>query len=109
MSTLQIIITIAVVVGATMLTRFLPYILFPSEEKTPDYIRYLGRVLAPAIFGFLVVYCLKNVNFTGGSFGIPEIISIALVVVTFVWKRNMMLSMAVGTVLYMVLVQTVFA
>ena len=102
----QVFITIAVVVAATMLTRFLPYICFPQGRKTPKYVNYLGKVLAPAVFGLLVVYCLRNVNFVGGSFGIPEIISV--VVITFVWKRQMLLSMASGTLLYMLLVQTVF-
>ena len=109
MTTLQIIITVAVVVLATVMTRFLPYIAFPQGRKTPPYITYLGKYLAPAVFGMLVVYCLKNVSFISGSYGLPEIVSIAVVVGTFVWKRNMMLSMAAGTVLYMVLVQTVFA
>lgn len=104
----QVFITIAVVVAATMLTRFLPYICFPQGRKTPKYENYLGKVLAPAVFGLLVVYCLRNVNFTGGSFGIPEIIAVLVVIITFVWKRQMLLSMASGTLLYMLLVQTVF-
>lgn len=108
MTTTQEIITIAVVVLATVLTRFLPYILFPQGRKTPPVVNYLGKVLAPAVFGFLVIYCLRNVDFTGGYFGIPEIIASAVVIVTFVWKRQMLLSMAAGTILYMILVQTVF-
>lgn len=108
MTTTQKIITIAVVVLATVLTRFLPYILFPQGRKTPPVINYLGKVLAPAVFGFLVIYCLRNVDFTGGYFGIPEIIASAVVIATFVWKRQMVLSMAAGTILYMILVQTVF-
>lgn len=108
MTTTQKIITIAVVVLATVLTRFLPYILFPQGRKTPPVINYLGKVLAPAVFGFLVIYCLRNVDFTGGYFGIPEIIASAVVIATFVWKQQMVLSMAAGTILYMILVQTVF-
>lgn len=108
MTVTQEIITFAVVVLATILTRFLPYILFPQGRKTPPVINYLGRVLAPAVFGFLVVYCFRDVDFGGGYFGIPEIISAAVVVATFVWKRQMLFSMAAGTILYMILVQTVF-
>ncbi len=104
----QVFITIAVVVAATMLTRFLPYICFPQGRNLPKYVNYLGKVLAPAVFGLLVIYCLRNVNFTGGSFGIPEIIAVAVVIITFVWKRQMLFSMASGTLLYMLLVQTVF-
>jgi len=105
---MQMLITLAVIVAGTVLTRFLPYIAFPEGRKIPDYILYLGKVLAPAVFGLLVVYCLRNVQFTGGTYGIPEIIALAVVVVTFLWKRSMLLSMAAGTILYMVLVQAVF-
>ena len=70
--------------------------------------QYLGRALPPAVFGLLVVYCLKNVSILKGSHGIPELIAIAAVVLLHLWKRQMLLSIAGGTVLYMVLVQTVF-
>ncbi len=109
MTTIQIIITIAVVVLATMTTRFLPYIAFPQGKKTPPFIIYMGKVLAPAVFGLLVIYCLKNVSFVSGTYGLPELIGIAVVVITFVWKRQMLLSMASGTILYMILVQTIFS
>ncbi len=108
MTTQQIIVTIAVVIAATMLTRFLPYLLFPQGKKTPDFVIYLGKVLAPAVFGLLVVYCFRNTSFTSGSYGIPEILALLTVVLTFVWKRQMLLSMASGTILYMILVQVVF-
>lgn len=108
MTVLQIGITIVVVVAGTMLTRFLPYICFPQGKETPPYIVYLGKFLAPAVFGFLVVYCLRNVEFTGGTFGIPEIAGIAATRISYWWKQNMMLSMALGTALYMFLVQAVF-
>ena len=107
-TTPQIIITIASVVAATMLTRFLPFIIFPAGKPTPKYIVYLGRVLPPAIFGMLVIYCLKDVTILSGSHGIPELISIAIVVGLHLWKRQMLLSIFVGTVCYMLLVQLVF-
>ncbi len=108
MTTPRIIITIAAVVAATMLTRFLPFIIFPAGKPTPKYIVYLGRVLPPAIFGMLVIYCLKDVTILSGSHGIPELISIATVVGLHLWKRQMLLSIFVGTVCYMLLVQLVF-
>ena len=108
MTVTQQIITVAAVVLGTMLTRFLPFFLFPAGRETPRYIQYLGRVLPPAVFGLLVVYCLKNVSILKGSHGIPELIAIAAVVALHLWKRQMLLSIAGGTVLYMVLVQTVF-
>ena len=99
-----------VVVAAlvTMATRFLPFLIFPHSEKTPKSITYLGKVLPCAIMGMLVVYCMKDVQFLEGSFGIPELISCAAVAGLHIWKRNSLLSIGVGTVLYMVLVQFVF-
>ena len=108
MTVTQQIITVAAVVLGTMLTRFLPFFLFPAGKETPRYIQYLGRALSPAVFGLLIVYCLKNVSILKGSHGIPELIAIAAVVLLHLWKRQMLLSIAGGTVLYMVLVQTVF-
>ena len=104
----QSLITIAAVVVGTLLTRFLPFWLFPADKPTPPFIRYLGKVLPGAIFGLLVVYCLKNVTILSGSHGIPELIAIALVVAVHLWKRKLLLSVAVGTVCYMLLVQMVF-
>lgn len=101
-------ITIGMVVLGTVLTRFLPFLVFPAGKPTPKYIRYLGKVLPAAVFGLLVIYCLKDVNFLGGNHGLPELISIAAVIVLHYRKRQMLLSIAGGTVLYMLLVQMVF-
>ena len=108
MTLTQQIITIAMVVLATVLTRFLPFAVFPEGKPTPKYIRYLGRVLPSAVFGLLIIYCLKNVEISSGSHGLPELISILLVIALHLWKRQMLLSIAGGTVCYMALVQTIF-
>lgn len=108
MTLTQQIITVAMVVLGTMLTRFLPFLLFPGGKKTPTFIQYLGKVLPAAVFGLLVVYSLKDVSLLSGSHGIPEAISIALVVALHLWKRQMLLSIAGGTFCYMLLVQTIF-
>lgn len=108
MTTLQQIITIAMIVIGTMLTRFIPFILFPAGKPTPKYIQYLGKVLPAAAFGLLVVYSLKNVRVFEGSHGLPELIAIAFIVGIHLWKRNMLISIAGGTILYMILVQFVF-
>lgn len=108
MTVTQQLITIGVVVLGTMLTRFLPFLIFPAGKPTPKYIQYLGTVLPAAVFGLLIVYCLRNVEILSGSHGIPELIAIALIVVLHKWKRNMLLSIAGGTICYMVLVQMVF-
>ena len=101
-------ITIGMCVLGTMLTRFLPFLVFSDKKPTPKYIQYLGHALPPAIFAMLVVYCLKDVNVAYGGHGLPELIAISTVVVLHLWKRKMLLSIAVGTALYMLLVQTVF-
>lgn len=104
----QQLITIGMVVLGTMVTRFLPFLLFPSGKPTPKYIQYLGKVLPSAVFGLLVIYCLKNVSLLTGSHGIPEAVSIAVVIILHLWKRQMLLSIAGGTVCYMLLVQFIF-
>lgn len=102
------IITICVVILATVLTRSLPFILFPQNKPTPKFIRYLGIVLPSAVLGMLVIYCLKEVNVLTGNHGIPEFIAIGVVAALHFWKRQMLLSIAGGTVVYMLLVQFVF-
>lgn len=108
MTLTQQIITIAVVVLGTMMTRFLPFLFFPAGKETPKYIRYLGNVLPAAVFGMLVIYCLKGVDFTAGTHGLPELIAIAFTAGLHIWKRQMLLSIAGGTLCYMMLVQFIF-
>ena len=108
MTLTQQLVTIAIIALGTMLTRFLPFLLFPANKPTPKAIQYLGKVLPAAVFGLLVIYCLKNVNLLGGNHGLPELIAMIAVVALHLWKRQMLLSIAGGTVLYMVLVQLVF-
>lgn len=74
----------------------------------PKYVQYLGKALPSAVFGLLVIYCLKNVNLMQGSHGIPELLSLAAVAALHLWKRQMLLSIAGGTVFYMALVQRIF-
>ena len=108
MTLTQQILTIAVVALGTALTRFLPFLLFPAGRPTPKWVSYLGRCLPAAAFGLLVVYCLKGVSLLAAPHGLPELISIAVVVVLHLWRRQMLLSIAAGTVCYMALVQMVF-
>lgn len=108
MTLTQQVLTIAICALATMLTRFLPFIIFPSGKQAPGFIQYLGRVLPGAIFGMLVVYCLKNVSILEGTHGLPEFIAVLAVVILHVLKRQMLLSIAGGTIIYMLLIQLVF-
>mgnify|MGYP000659385750 FL=1 len=83
--------------------------LFPAGKPTPKFIQYLGRVLPFAVIGLLVIYCLKGVSVTAFPFGLPELIAIILVAVLHYWKSNMLLSIGCGTVVYMLMVQFLFA
>ena len=97
---------IGVMALVTVFLRFLPFLVF--RKRTPKYITYLGRVLPPAIIGMLVIYCLKDVDFLSAPFGLPELLGCAIVACLHIWKRNSLLSIGLGTVCYMVLVQFIF-
>ena len=99
-------ILVAAMAVVTMLTRFLPFLVF--RKKTPAYIAYLGKVLPQAIIGMLVIYCLKDVTPAAYPFGIPELIAAAVVVGIQAWKRNALASILSGTIIYMALVQLAF-
>lgn len=107
MTPTQEILTVAAVVAGTMATRFLPFVLF-SRGKTPAFVRYLGAMLPSAVFAMLVVYSLKDTTLLSGNHGMPEFLASLATIVVHLWKRQMMLSIGLGTVLYMVLVQRVF-
>lgn len=104
MTTTEQILTIALMALAVVLTRFLPFLVFPSEKHTPQFVRFLGKYLASAVFGMLVVYCLKDVSFTQGNHGASELAGIALTAGLHLWRRNMLLSIAGGTLGYMLIV-----
>ena len=97
------VILIAAMAVTTMALRFLPFLIF--GKKTPRYISYLGGVLPQAIIGLLVIYCLKDISFTRHPYGLPELIAGAFVVVMQTWKRNAVLSILAGTIMYMILIR----
>lgn len=101
-------LTIAVIALVTAALRFLPFLIFRENRKTPPLVSYLGQVLPYAIMGMLVIYCLKGVSFAAFPFGIPEMIGCLVVILLHIWKRNTLLSIGAGTVCYMLLVQLVF-
>ena len=99
---------IAVIALVTAALRFLPFLIFRENRKTPPLVSYLGQVLPYAIMGMLVIYCLKGISFAAFPFSIPEIIGCLVVILLHIWKRNTLLSIGAGTVCYMLLVQLVF-
>ena len=108
MTLAQQLITIGLCGLATVLTRALPFAVFSADRRIPRFVQYLGQALPGAIFGMLLVYCLKDVNFLGDRYGLPEVLGILVTAGLHLWKKNMLLSIAGGTVCYMLLVQVVF-
>lgn len=103
--------TIATIVVAALVTaglRFAPFLIFRNAKQTPPLVTYLGKVLPYAIMGMLVVYCMKDISFASAPFGIPELLGCVIVALLHIWKRNNLLSIAVGTVSYMLMVQFLF-
>lgn len=106
MTTTQSIITIIAVVLGTMVTRFLPFLIFPEGKTPPVFIQYLGKVLPYAVISLLIIYCLKDVP-ASTTHGLPEAIAILFIIVLHKWKKNTLLSIAGGTILYVILVQRI--
>ncbi len=101
-------IVIAVMGLAVLATRIVPVLIFGRGEKVPEFILYLGRVVPYTAMGLLIVYCLRDMPVLDAPHGLPEIISLTVVTVTYLWKRNTILSVVAGTALYMFLVQSIF-
>lgn len=107
MTAWQGILTIAAVALGTLCTRFLPFLVFPESKQPPKLVEYFGKALPYAMTGLLVVYALRNTPILTGSHGIPELIACAVITLLHLWKRNMLLSTAGGTAVYMLLIQLV--
>ena len=102
-------IIVIIVMGlAVLATRIVPVLIFGRGEKVPEFILYLGRVVPYTAMGLLIVYCLRNVPVFDAPHGLPELIALAVVAVSYIWKRNTIFSVVIGTALYMFLVQSVF-
>ena len=102
-------IMIILVMGlVTLATRLVPVWIFGRKEKIQDYIVYLGKVVPYTAMGLLIVYCLKDVSILEAPHALPELIALAIVSGTYLWKRNTIFSVAVGTAAYMLLLQLVF-
>ena len=102
------ILIVAVVSLVTVAIRFLPFIVFRESENVPESITYLGRALPSAVMGMLVIYCLKDISFTAAPYGIPELVCAALTAGAYLWKKDTSISVVIGTVLYMLMIQKVF-
>lgn len=108
MTNSRALLIIVIVAACTLITRLIPFVLFGGKRQVPKAVTYLGNILPPAIMATLVVYCLKGADLFSDNHGLPEFLSTALVALLHVWKRNVLLSIAVGTFCYMFLIQVVF-
>ena len=107
MTSFEIVITVAIVVAATLLTRFSAFLIFPPGKKAPDFVQYLGKALPAAVMGMLVVYTFKDTIVLSYPYGVPELIALLVTVGMHVWKRNMFMSIGTGTIVYMLIVQNI--
>ncbi len=106
MTTQEKIVSIGIIAFATMLTRFLPFLLFKNDP--PKYINSLGKYLPPASFAMIAVYSSRHINPTQVNSFLPYLITISFLIAIHLWKRNSLLSISLSTLLYMILVQAVF-
>ncbi len=109
MTDTQLLITVGMMMLGTLITRFLPFICFPDNRRAPAAITYIGKVLPCAAMGLLVVYCLRGVDVLAAPHGLPELLALLVLAAIHLWRRNTLLSIAAGTLTYMLLVQTIFA
>ena len=108
MNNKELLITVFIIVFATLIIRFLPFIIIRKSIAERKYIKFLGDMMPYSMIALLVIYCLKEVNLIKYPYGIPELISIAIIIILHIIKRNVLISIGVGTVIYMFLVQTIF-
>ncbi len=103
----QAALMVAAAALCTWLTRAIPFLLFRNKQEPPQIVRYLGKALPGAIMSILIIYCVRNAGFSAPPYGLPQLIAIAVVAALHLWKRNILLSIAGGTVLYMVLLHVI--
>lgn len=103
MNNLHPLLLVVVISLVTIVLRAIPFIFLGKKKETPKYIQYLGNILPYAIIGMLVVYCFKDMSFSGGTYGIPEAVAVLVIIASYRWKRNTIVSFLSGTVGYMIL------
>lgn len=108
LSVKETLIIIAVAAVCTFATRLVPFVLFSGKKEPSKFVRYLGSVLPVAIIGVLIVYGIGNVRDIGFMQLLPKLIAVAATALVHLWKRNTLLSIAVGTIGYMLLIHFVF-
>ncbi|MGN0778468.1 MAG: branched-chain amino acid transporter permease [Aristaeellaceae bacterium] len=105
MTTTQLLLTVLIAAAVTILLRTAPFLLFPAGKQAPAFITWLGNQLPRAVMMMLLVYCLKDIQLTGAPYGLPALLGVAATAALHVWKRQMILSIAGGTAIYMMLIR----
>jgi len=104
----MIVLAIAVMALVTYFLRLAPFVIFGKHQKTPEWIIYIGKYLPPAVMGMLIVYSLKNTDVSQISQIAPLAIAVFITTIFHLWKRNNLVSILSGTIIYMLLVQVAF-
>ena len=107
MTTVQALMTVFICAAVTVLIRASAFLLFPAGRQAPAFITWLSKQLPRAVMAMLLVYCLKDVSFTAVPAWVPTLAAVAVTAILHLWKRQMMLSIAGGTALYMVLIRLI--
>ena len=105
MTDMQVFMTVMIAALVTLMTRLIAFLLFPAGKKAPAFITWLGKQLPRAVMMMLVIYCLKDLNFTGTASYVPALVGVVVTSFLHVAKRQMMLSIASGTLVYMLLIR----
>ena len=106
--TLHCILIVLICSLATIILRYFPFIIFPDGKEIPKTVSHLSAVFPGAVIGMLIIFCLKDVNVTAFPFGLPELIAVVFTGVLHLLFKNTLLSILIGTISYMLLVQFVF-
>ncbi|MCF0262524.1 MAG: AzlD domain-containing protein [Sphaerochaetaceae bacterium] len=98
------IIACLIIAFVTLMTRALPFIITGKKKADSHFLQRLSQLLTPALIGMLVVYCLKDISFANTT-GISALIAGTICVLSYIWKRNTLISIVIPTIIYMVLIQ----
>jgi len=104
---LHSILVVGIMSLVTIALRALPFIVFSGKTQTPKLIAYLGKVLPPAVMAMLVIYCLKDTAFTTVAGFIPQLVATAVVVLSYIWKKNSLISIVLGTAAFMIMIRII--
>ena len=107
MTTTQALLTVFICAAVTVLTRAAAFLLFPAGRQAPAFITWMSGQLPRAVMAMLLVYCLKDVRFAAVPQWLPTLAACAVTALLHLWKRQMMLSIAGGTALYMLLIRLI--